>query len=143
MSRTNETRYIEWHEICKCKYRLDASVCNNKKRWNDDKWRCECKELIDKGVWDKGFIWNPSYCESECDKECDVSEYLDYENCKCRKKLVDKLVDECGETVEEVKLAKITLAKNENKYKCKSCTLYIVLFSILFTINVGIGASFV
>ena len=23
MSRTNETRYIEWHERCKCKYRLD------------------------------------------------------------------------------------------------------------------------
>ena len=68
---------------------------------------------------------------------------LDYENCKCRKKLVDKLVDECAETVEEVKLAKITLTKNENKYKCNSCTLNIVLFSILFTINVGIGAYFV
>ena len=29
MSRTNETRYIEWHEKCKCKCRLDAIVCNN------------------------------------------------------------------------------------------------------------------
>ena len=37
MSRTNETRYIKWHETCKCKCRLDASVCNNKQRWNDDK----------------------------------------------------------------------------------------------------------
>ena len=37
MSRTNETRHIEWHETCKCKCRLDASVCNNKQRWNDDK----------------------------------------------------------------------------------------------------------
>ena len=92
---------------------------------------------------DKGFIWNHSNCECECDKACDVSEYLDYENCKCRKKLVDKLVDECAETVEEVKLAKITLAKNENKYKCNSCRLYIVLFSILFTINVGIITYFV
>ena len=44
---------IEWHETCKCKCRLDASVCNNKQRWNDDKCRCECKELIDKGVCDK------------------------------------------------------------------------------------------
>ena len=92
---------------------------------------------------DKGFIWNHSNCECECDKACDVSEYLDYENCKCRKKLVDKLVDECAETVEEVKLAKITLAKNENKYKCNSCRLYIVLFSIIFTINVGIITYFV
>ena len=30
MSRTNETRHIKWHETCKCKCRLDASVCNNK-----------------------------------------------------------------------------------------------------------------
>ena len=60
------------------------------------------------------------------------------------KKLVDKLVDECTETVEEVKLAKITLAENENSYKCSSCTVYTVLFWIFFTINVGgIGAYFV
>ena len=37
MSRTNETRHIEWHEMCRCKSRLDGSVCNNKQRWNDDK----------------------------------------------------------------------------------------------------------
>ena len=29
-SRTNESRYIEWHETCKCKCRLGASVRNNK-----------------------------------------------------------------------------------------------------------------
>ena len=38
MSRTNETRHTKWHETCKCECRLDASVCNNKKRWNDDKY---------------------------------------------------------------------------------------------------------
>ena len=32
MSRTNETRHIKWHKTCKCKYRLDASICNNKQR---------------------------------------------------------------------------------------------------------------
>ena len=37
MLRTNETRHIKWHETCKCKCRLDASVCNNKQSWNDDK----------------------------------------------------------------------------------------------------------
>ena len=41
MSRTNETRFIEWHQTCKCKCRLDAIVCNNKQRWNQNKWRCE------------------------------------------------------------------------------------------------------
>ena len=78
ISRTNETRHIVQHETCKCKYKLDSSVCNNKKRWNDDKYRCECKGLIDKGVCDKGYVWNPSNCECECDKSCDVVEYLDY-----------------------------------------------------------------
>ena len=43
MSRTNETRHIEWHETCKYKCRLDASVSNTKERWNDDKCRCECE----------------------------------------------------------------------------------------------------
>ena len=46
MSRTNETKFIEWHETCKCKFRLDAIVYNNNQRWNNDKCRCECKELI-------------------------------------------------------------------------------------------------
>ena len=100
MSTTNYTRHLEWHETGKCKCRLDASFCNNKQRWNKDKCRCECKELIDKGIWDKEFIWNPRNCECECDKSCDVGEYLDYENCKCRKKLVDKLVEECSENID-------------------------------------------
>ena len=70
MSRTNETRHIESHETCKCKFRLDASFCNNKERWNGDKCRCECKQLIDKGVCDKGSIWNPSTCQQKCKKSC-------------------------------------------------------------------------
>ena len=53
ISRTNKARHVKWHETCKCKCRLDAGVCNNKKRWNQDKYRCECKKLIDKGACDK------------------------------------------------------------------------------------------
>ena len=99
--------------------------------------------MIDKGVCDKGFIWNPSNCECEFDKSFDIGEYLDYENCKCRKELVDKLVDKCTENVEEVKIAKYTLTENENQHKRSSCTLYIVLFSISFTINIGIATCFI
>ena len=77
---------------------------------------------------DKGFIWNPSNCECEFDTSCDVGEYLDYENCKCSKKLVDKLVDECTETFEEVKLAKLTLSEDKNKHKFSSCMLNIFYF---------------
>ena len=36
MSRTNEKRHIEWNETCKCICRLDARVCNNKRRWNNE-----------------------------------------------------------------------------------------------------------
>ena len=92
MSRTNEARHIEWHETCNCKCRLDPIVCNNKECFNKNKCRCECKKLIDKGVCNKGFIWNPSNCECESCKACDVGEYLDYKNCKYRKKLVDQLM---------------------------------------------------
>ena len=132
MSRTNETKHTEWHETCKCECKFGANICNNKQRWNKNECRCEYKELIDKGVCNKEFIWNPSNCECECDKWCDVGEYLVY-----------KLVEECTEITEEVKLAKITLAENENKYKCSSCTLYIVLMIVVFTICAGIGPYFV
>ena len=88
-------------------------------------------------------IWNPSNCECECNKSCDIGEYLDYENCKCRKKLIDKLVEEHTENVEEVKLAQITLAEHENVLRCSSFTLFIVLFSIIFKVSVGIGTYFV
>ena len=128
MSRTNETRYIEWHETCTCECKFGKNVCNNKQYWNKNKCKCDCKELIDKGVCNKGFNWNPSNCECEYDKAGDVGEYLDYQNSKCRKKLIDELVDECTDTAEEVKLAKITLAKNGNSYKCSSFTLYAGLF---------------
>ena len=77
------------------------------------------------------FIWNPSNCECECD----VGEYLDCENCKCRIRLVDKLVEECTENVEEVNLAGITSTdllsvKNENKHKCSS--VHCVIFNNLY-----------
>ena len=130
---------IKWYETCKCKCRLDASVCNNKERWNKDKCRYECKELIDEGVCNKGYIRNPSNCECESNKSCDVGEYLDYEHRECRKKLVDKLTEECTENIDEVKIA----SENEHKNKCSSCILYIVLFSVLFTINAGIATYFV
>ena len=89
MSRINGTRHVSWRDTCRCKHRLGATVCNNKQRWNNDKCLCECKELIHKGRCDNGFIWNPSICE--CDNSCNRGQYLDYEHCKCRKKLIDKL----------------------------------------------------
>ena len=89
-----------------------------------------------------GFFWNLSNCECECDKSCGVGEYSDYANCKCRKKLVDKLVEECTENIDKGKIAKITLGEDENKSK-SSCTIYVVLIVIIFTIYTGISTYFV
>ena len=134
MSRTDETRHIKWHETCKYECRLNVGVCNNKQRWNDDKCWCECKELIDQVLCDKGYIWNPSNCECEYDKSCDVGEYLDYENCKCRKRLVDKLAEECTENIDETKLAEVALFEHVNECVC-SCTVCIVLAVIVLTVS--------
>ena len=54
-------------------------------------------------------------------------------------KKIDKLIDECTETIEEVKLAEITLFENENNYKygsCErsSCRVYIVLMIVVYFI---------
>ena len=45
-------------------------------------------------------------------------------------------MEECNQIVEEVKI----VGKNEDK--CSSCILYVVLFSIFFTINAGIETYF-
>ena len=61
MSRTNETRFVSWHETSACKYRLE-SVFNDRQRWNSDKCKCRCNALIAKS------------------RICDVGKYLDHVN---------------------------------------------------------------
>ena len=56
VSRSNETRYIKQHETCKCRCRLDTSVCNDKQRWSIDKSRCQCD-------WQRKMWWR-TYLES-------------------------------------------------------------------------------
>ena len=29
----------------------------------------------------------------------DIGQYIDYENCKCRKRPIDKLIEECSEDI--------------------------------------------
>ena len=64
---------------------FEENVRHNKQHLNKNTCRCECKELIDKGVCDKGFIFDPSNFQCECDKSCNISKYLDYSDCKCKK----------------------------------------------------------
>ena len=111
MSRTNETKSIKLHEACKCICRLNKIICNNKQRWNKDKCRCKCKELIDKGVCDKVFTFNPSNCECVSDKSCNTDHYLDYSDCKCKKELIDALIEECtrNDDDDETKIVNTTV----------------------------------
>ena len=67
---------------------------------------------------------------------CDFGEYLDYENCKCRKKLVDNLVEECTENVEEAKIAEIIFNGIEFNQKYTEMqflhTVHCVVFNNLY-----------
>ena len=73
-----------------------------------------------------------------------LERYLDYEHCKCRKTLVDNLVEECTEKIDEkeIYLAKLHLEKTISLV-CSSCTICMILFSLFFTINIRIGTFFV
>ena len=72
--------------------------------------------------------------DCECDKSCDVGEYLDRKNCKYRKSLIDKLIEECSRNIYEnetlgiIQLDSIPL--NLYKKACSSCMIYIVLFVV-------------
>ena len=98
--------------------------------------------MIDNGWFDKGFIWNLRNCEWKCDKLCDVREYLDYQNCKCRKRLIDKLVEECSENIDGYEMI-YNGALNDYKKICNTCTVYIVLLVIFFIISITISSVFI
>ena len=74
---------------------------------------------------------------------CDhIGEYLDYSSCKCKKKLIDPLLEECTENINETKLVNITV-ENKNNGRCRSYVVYKVLFGIFFVISCGTIIYFV
>ena len=96
---------------------------------------------------DNGFIWNPSNCECECDKSCDIGEFLDYKNCKCRKRIIDKLVEECSENIagNEMLYNEILDVIPLNVYRkvFSSCMVYIVLFAVFLIRSICICCVFI
>ena len=136
MSRTNETHHMSRQETCSCKCRSNASVCNDKHHCNNDKCRCKCKESSDKGRCDDRFIWKPSMYKCECDKSCDVGEDLDYANCKCRKRLIDKSILPCKDKILNTT---DTISIADKKITCKNnCLTYIILLTIICLIQLAI-----
>ena len=80
-------------------------------------------------------------CECECDRSCDIGEYLDYENCKCRKKLIYKLIKQCTFNFFQKKIAGLALFEHGNECVC-SYTIFVILAAIAVTISIEIGACF-
>ena len=94
---------------------------------------------------DKGFIWNPSNCECECDKSCDIGEYLDYKNCRCRKKIIDKLLEECSENIDGNDMLyneTLDIISSSDNKTSDSCVVYIILFSVFLIISISMAIYF-
>ena len=86
-------------------------------------------------------------CECERDKLCDIGEYLDCKNCKCKKGIVDKLFEECSENIDgnEMFYNETLNAIPLNVYKklCNSCVVYIVLFVVFLITSICICSVFI
>ena len=98
--------------------------------------------MTDKGKRQDGFIWDPSICECECDKLLDVGEYLHYANCNCRKRLTDKLVEECSEDINGNEMI-YNMTLNDHRKVCNSFTRYIVLLIITSVTLMSIGSVYI
>ena len=133
LARINETRKRTWHETCKCICRFTKAVCNDKQEWDENKCKCKCKEdLIDELICDKGYMWNPSTCTCECDKYCGTGQYLDYDNCVCRKKLIDYLTEQC------TSIANIDSYKKESSKTNAYFILFIIFLVLCVLLFVGL-----
>ena len=68
-------------------------------------------------------------------------------NCKCRKRLIDKLVEDCNENVDgnEITYNNIlnAIPLNYHRKMYNSCTVYIVLLAIFFIISISISSVFI
>ena len=126
--------------VSKC--RLDASVFHDQQHDNNDKCRCEFKELINEGRCNAGFIWNPSICECECDKSSDIKKYLDYVDCMCRKRLIDKLVDEFIKDINGNEMIHKETLDDQEKV-CNPCIIYTILLVIIFITLMNFGSLYI
>ena len=71
-----------------------------------------------------------------------------YANCKCRKRPIDRLVEQCSENIDEKELHSnelISVTLNDSESMCGSCersncTIYIVLL-VIFFISISISCA--
>ena len=98
-------------------------------------------KLVNANVYE--YEYDNEYA-NEYDTSCDAREYLDYKNCKCRRKIVGSLVEECSKNIDENEMiCNENLNVSLSDYKCNSCTLYIVLFVIFLVTSIVISTVFI
>ena len=72
---------------------------------------------------------------------------MDYKICKCRKKIVEKLVEECSENSDGHKMLHNetldVIPLNDYKKACNSCAIYIELFAVFFITSICISSIFI
>ena len=85
-----------------------------------------------------------------CYKSCNISQYLDYSDCKCKKKIINLILEECIEyDDDQTKIVNITVTKTDNKTKIvnktvkNSCRVYIVLTIVAIVISTVYTIHFV
>ena len=126
VSRTNEARYLSWYETCSLKCRFDASV---------EKCRYEWQELVNVTQINVMMDIFGSLVLVNVDVINHV--ILDYENRKCRK----KLIEECSENIDGNEMV-FNATLNDYGKVCNSCTKYIVLLVVFFIISISISSAF-
>ena len=105
-----------------------GEVCNSKQIWNSDTCKCDCHEdFAGTMTCNKGYMWHPSTCACECDVWCKPGQYLDYNKCICKHKLIGNVISECTSLVNESMMNNKISITNDDTTK----NIFIGLFSVL------------
>ena len=107
MTRTNKTRFIEWHKninVSVDQMQLFLIINKNGIKINADvnAKNYLIKEHTIKDLFGILVTVNASVINLV------ISVTIQTMNCKCKKNIADKLIDECTETIEVTKLVNIT-----------------------------------
>ena len=63
-----------------------------------------------------------------------------YKNCNCRKKIIDKLVEECSENIDGHEMLyneTLDIISSSDNKTSNSCVVYIILFSVFLIISIS------
>ena len=100
------------------------------------------KECVIKDLLEILVIVNVSVMYHDVNVSWDVKKYLDYKNCKCRRRLIDKLVEEYNENIDGNKMICNSTSNDYGKI-CNFCAVYIALWAIPFITSISISNIFI